>query len=158
MPARVAVTETLSAAAEPVYRLLADYRVGHPSILPAKYFHDLVVEEGGVGEGTVIRFQMTALGKTRTVRGVVSEPEPGRKLVETYPESGMVTSFLVEPRGSDSCELTIATEWEPRGLSGLIERLLVPPLLRKIYREEIGNISRAACSIKNADSPRRNRD
>ena len=146
MPARVAVTRPVPAAAERVYALLADYRVGHPSILPSKYFHGLIVEEGGVGAGTVIRFQMTALGKTRTVRGVVSEPEPGRKLVETYPESGMVTSFLVEPRTSDSCDLTIATEWQPRGLSGLFERLVVPPLLRKIYREEIGNIARAFAS------------
>lgn len=143
MPSRVAVTRPIPAAAETVYRLLADYRVGHPSILPPKYFHDLVVEEGGVGEGTVVRFQMTALGKTCTVRGVVTEPEPGRKLVETYPESGMVTSFLVRPQTSDSCELTIATEWQPRGLSGLFERLFIPPLLRKIYREEIGNIVRA---------------
>ena len=144
MPTRVAVTEPVPAAAERVYALLADYRVGHPSILPAKYFHNLVVEEGGVGEGTVIRFQMTALGKTRTARGVVTEPEPGRRLVESYPESGMVTSFLVEPRTSDSCDLTIATEWQPRGLAGLFERLVVPPLLRKIYREEIGNI---ACAV-----------
>ncbi len=146
MSSRVAVTQPVPAAAERVYTLLADYRVGHPSILPTKYFHGLVVEEGGVGDGTVIRFQMTALGKTRIVRGVVSEPEPGRRLVETYPESGMVTSFILSPRTGDSCELTIATEWQPRGLAGLLERLVVPPLLRKIYREEIGNIARAVAA------------
>jgi len=138
---RVFVTESLPAAAKVVYDLLADYRAGHPSILPAS-FHGLVIEEGGQGAGTVIRFQTTFLGQTETLRGVISEPEPGRVLVESYPAKDMVTRFLVEPATGASCRLTIETEWQPRGLSGLFERLLAPPLLRRIFREEIGNIRR----------------
>ncbi len=138
---RVYVTESLAAPAKGVYDLLADYRVGHPSILP-RAFHGLVVEEGGQGAGAVIRFQTTVLGKTETLRGIVTEPEAGRVLVESYPEKGMVTRFVVDALAAETCGLTIETEWQPRGISGLFERLFAPPMLRRIFREEIGNIRR----------------
>lgn len=138
---RVFVTESLPAPAKQIYDLLADYRVGHPSILP-RAFHGLVVEEGGQGAGTVIRFQTTVMGKTETLQGVVTEPEAGRVLVESYPEKGMVTRFVVDPVTSETCTLTIETEWQPRGMMGLLERLVAPAMLRGIFREEIGNIRR----------------
>ena len=40
----------------------------------------IIVEEGGVGAGTRIRFTMTVLGKTVTLRADVTEPVPGRVL------------------------------------------------------------------------------
>ena len=40
-----------------VYEVLADYKQHHPKILPDE-FTEFSVEEGGVGAGTVIRFQM----------------------------------------------------------------------------------------------------
>src|SRR5918993_898798 len=42
-----------------VYAILADYTEGHPHILPSSYFRNIEVEEGGVGAGTRIRFDMT---------------------------------------------------------------------------------------------------
>jgi len=42
-----------------------------------------VVEEGGIGAGTVIRFQMRILGRLRTFHAAITEPEPGGVLVET---------------------------------------------------------------------------
>ena len=138
---RVFVTEPLSAPAKTVYDLLADYRVGHPSVLP-RSFHDLVIEEGGQGAGTVIRFQTTFLGRTESLRGLITEPEPGRLLVESYPAKEMVTRFVVDPATPETCTLTIETEWQPRGISGLFERWFAPPMLRRIFREEIGNIRR----------------
>src|SRR5947208_3454415 len=103
-------SRTIPAPARRVYDVIADYNVGHPSILPRPPFGALNVEAGGVGAGTTIRFEMRMLGKTRVTRGEITEPEPGRVLVETYPDSGMVTTFLVQPRGAAECEVTISTE------------------------------------------------
>jgi len=50
----------VNAPAQRVYDMIADYRNGHPRIIPPKYFTSLDVEEGGVGDGTVIRWSKTA--------------------------------------------------------------------------------------------------
>ena len=47
------------------------------SILPPRVFHDLTVEEGGVGAGTVIRFGMRVLGVDRWIRARITEWRPG---------------------------------------------------------------------------------
>ncbi len=136
---------TMSAPAATVYGILADYREGHPSILPPKYFRDLLVEAGGRGAGTRIRFEMRVLGATRTVRANVTEPEPGRRLVETYPDSGTATTFLVEPVAEGrGARVTISTRYENAGPPGWVEWLLVPGLLRRIYRAELANLAAAA--------------
>ena len=44
----------IEAPAERLYGIIADYHEGHPAILPARYFSDLTVVEGGLGLGTVI--------------------------------------------------------------------------------------------------------
>jgi hypothetical protein len=127
---------TVSAPAAAVYDRLADYRVGHPSILPPS-FSDLKVLQGGTGAGTAIRFAMTLGGRKQLVTASVDEPEPGRVLTETYPDRGAVTSFTVDSVGTQS-RVRIETSWEaPRGLAGLIERLITPRLFRKIYAEEL---------------------
>jgi hypothetical protein len=127
---------TISAPVAPVYDLLADYHVGHPSILPPS-FSDLTVLQGGTGAGTEIRFAMTLGGRKQLVEASVDEPEPGRVLTETYPDRGAVTSFTVDSAGTQS-RVWIETSWEPtRGLAGLIERLITPRLFRKIYAEEL---------------------
>ena len=48
---RVTGIARIDAPAAKVYGILADYHVGHPSILPPA-FRNLIVEEGGVGAGT----------------------------------------------------------------------------------------------------------
>lgn len=143
---RIDVAETAVIPASPavVYRILADYRTGHPAILPPRTFFDLVVESGGYGAGTVIRFRMRMAGITREIRGEVSEPEPGRLLVETYPDTGTVTSFTVEPRGDHESIVTIRTEWEPVGFRGFVESLLAPRLLRGVYVEELKRLAQVA--------------
>jgi hypothetical protein len=134
-------TRTIDAPAAAVYEVLADYRSGHPSILPERYFSDLVVERGGRGAGTVIRFQMHMLGSARTALAHVDEPEPGRVLTETYPENGAVTTFQVLPLDDGRrARVTITTEWSSPGLRGLVERWIVPPMLRKIFHEELANL------------------
>src|SRR6476619_4413817 len=92
----VTASARIASAPERVYAIIADYKNGHPRILP-KQFLGLAVEQGGVGAGTVINFQMRAFGRIVTNRSAVTEPEPGRVLVETeLGGKGIVTPFTVE--------------------------------------------------------------
>jgi hypothetical protein len=121
-----------------VYRLIADYRNGHPRIVPPKYFSNLIVEEGGYGEGTRFRIDMTVLGKTQRMRAVVTEPQPGRLLVERDVDRGLVTAFEVVPAAASACTVTFTTDVPDKGgVGGAIERFLTKRLLPKIYREEL---------------------
>ncbi len=67
-PYRAKASSIIAAPAELVYRTLADYHHGHPSILPKQYFLSLEVEQGGFGAGTVINFQTRVLGETQSFR------------------------------------------------------------------------------------------
>src|SRR5262249_3682655 len=96
-PHTVSASALIAADPKRLYHILSDYRTGHPRILPRE-FGDIVVERGGTGDGTVIRFQMRILGKTQTFRAAISEPEPGRVLMETDLETNhAVTTFTVDP-------------------------------------------------------------
>ena len=133
----------VSAPGDGVYALLADYRAGHPRILPPA-FSDLTVLRGGTGAGTEIRFAMALGGRKQVVEASVDEPEPGRVLTETYREKSAVTSFTVDPLG-DQSRVRIETSWEAsRGLAGLIERLITPRFFRKLYAQELDLIQRWA--------------
>jgi hypothetical protein len=139
----------IPAPAEAVYRLIADYHSGHPRILPARYFHDLRVESGGRGAGTVIRFGMRAGGVSRQYHMVVAEPAPGRVLVEREVEptaARIETAFTVVPADDGrACTVTIATGMETRaGLAGVFERWLTSPMLRRIYQAELRQLAEVA--------------
>jgi hypothetical protein len=139
----VSAERTVPAPAEAVYALLADYRVGHPSILPPS-FSDLTVLQGGTGAGTKIRFSLKFAGRNQEIEARVEEPDPGRVLTEAYRAKSAVTSFTVDPAGNQS-RVRIETSWEPsRGLAGLIERLMAPRLFRKLYTQELDLIERWA--------------
>ena len=134
---------TVPVPAPAVYALLADYRDGHPRILPPA-FSDLTVLRGGTGAGTVIRFALQLPGRKQEAEARVEEPEPGRVLSEIYPEKSAVTRFIVDPAGEQS-RVRIETSWESsRGLAGLIERLLTPRMFRKLYTQELDLIERWA--------------
>ena len=133
----VPVSAVVPAPASRVYGIIADYRRGHPGILPPQYFDDLVVEEGGVGAGTRISFTMKAYGSRTRSQSRITEPEPGRVLVETVEGSGIVTRFIVDPLPRDTCRITLETTYPLRGLRGWFERLVVPGYLRKVYRAEL---------------------
>jgi len=139
---RISRSRTMAAPPEAVYRILADYRDGHPSILPRPPFGELVVERGGVGAGTVIRYDVTSFGKRRTSRAEISEPAPG-VLVETVSESRLVTTFTVAPAATGS-HVTIETVWTTPGIGGWIERLLAPGYLRKVYDAELEILDRVS--------------
>ncbi|HEY8597244.1 MAG TPA: SRPBCC family protein [Thermomicrobiales bacterium] len=135
--------EAVGASSKVVYRYLADYRQYHPLILPPA-FSDFLVEAGGVGAGTIISFKVKLGGKTRVSRQRVDEPQPGRILRERDLEGSTVTTFTVSPDGKN-CRVKIETVYEgANGVAGLIERLLAPRMLAKLYREELARLDKLA--------------
>ena len=134
----VEATADISAAPAAVYGMIADYRIGHRRIIPPKYFRNLEVEEGGYGNGTLIRYDLLAFGQTNHARARVTEPDPGRVLVETDLDKGAVTSFIVEPLGAARSRVTIATEMPTRsGLVGWLERAMTGSFLKLVYVAEL---------------------
>ena len=135
------VSATLRIEAPPaaVYGVFADYRVAHPRVLPPRFFTGLTVERGGTGAGTVVLVEGRFAGRTRTMRGFVTEPEPGRLLVEDYPDDRTVTSFLVEPVADGKAAMVTISSRFPRrpGLAGWFEEWIVRRMLSRVYREEL---------------------
>lgn len=134
----VSANRLIAAPAERVYRILADYRQHHPRILPPA-FSGFSVEQGGVGTGTVIRFNVSIGGRTQGYHQRVDEPEPGRVLRESDIDGDGHTRFTVTPVGTES-HVSIETTWRSSGLRGLVERLVAPRLLRPLYRNELDRL------------------
>jgi len=130
----ISASAVIPAASQHVYSVIADYRNGHPHIVPPKYFRNLAVEEGGIGAGTKVRFEMVLFGRVQQARSVITEPQPGRVLVESTTDGMAVTSFIVEPRDENTCSVTISTELKSQGLVG---NMLIKFLFKRIYREEL---------------------
>jgi hypothetical protein len=104
-------------------------------------FSDFQIESGGVGAGTVTRFNLKAGGRTRQYRMLVAEPEPGRVLTESDTDSSLVTTFTVEPDGAGS-RVRISTTWEGAGgIGGMFERLFAPRVMRGIYADELERLN-----------------
>jgi hypothetical protein len=136
----------IPAPAERLYAILADYHAGHPNILPKRFFRALEVERGGVGAGTVIRFTIAVAGRVQDFRAEISEPRPGRVLVETNLGSGEVTTFVVEPApGGAEVSITTVAPRRP-GLVGAIEAWLSTRFLRGVYRLELEMLEEAAAN------------
>jgi hypothetical protein len=140
---RISEGRQIPAPAPAVYDIIADYRTGHPRILPAKFFGALEVLEGGRGAGTKIRFEMKAFGRLNVATGDISEPRPGKELRETL-TSGIVTTFLVEPRGPTETMVTITTEYDKPGILGWFEKMLATSYLRRVYVAELAQLERVA--------------
>ncbi|RMF80675.1 MAG: SRPBCC family protein, partial [Chloroflexi bacterium] len=138
---QVAVSQIINAPPETVYAVIADYEVAHPAVLPKPYFEQMIVEEGGYGAGTQLRLLMKFFGRRYEVRQIVSEPEPGRVIVEQDVDSPQVTRFTFEPvNDGTQTRLTIASDFPAQGIAGLLARLTQPPIIRYIYRKELNNI------------------
>jgi hypothetical protein len=131
----------LDACPEDVYATIADYRQGHPRILPKENLYDLQVEQGGYGAGTVIRFRSRFLGIEQSLYQRVSEPEPGRVLVERDIESAQneIVTFTVAPleQGRKSHVEISMTMNTSSGFKGLVEGAVVPTLFPPVLRKEL---------------------
>jgi hypothetical protein len=138
---RAAASMVIDAQPEEIYPLIADYHHGHPQIVPKKYFKSLVVESGGYGAGTVVRGSVRVAGMETRFHHIISEPAPG-VLVEKDLDSGMATTFTVSPlQNGQQSNVDIVTEWEGCGVKGFFERLMNPPVMRRIYREELQQLA-----------------
>lgn len=145
---RVAASRVIGASAAVAYRLIADYQGGHQRILPEKYFGNLRATKGGYGDGTEIAFEMYPFGMKRSAqqaRSRVTEPEPGRVLVETDLDRGFVTTFTVDPVGPSSARVEFITT-VPRkpGIVGAIEKAITTRFLSTVYAAELEQLDRVA--------------
>ncbi len=144
---RATGSTVIEAPAGRVYAILADYREGHPGILPRPPFQTLVVEQGGVGAGTIVSFSLRVFGRERAMRARIDEPEPGRVLTETDLDSGIVTTFTIEALGPDRSRATIQTTGTTgSGLAGSLERFMTVSFLEQTYKRELQLLAEAAIS------------
>ncbi len=136
-------SEVIYARPEAIYAVLSDYEQGHPAILPKQYFTELEVEQGGHGAGTILRGALKVWGTEYRFHQIVSEPEPGRVLMETDLDNGQVTKFIVEPLDNGQrTRVTIASDFPPSpGLIGLTERWIKPAVTRRIYAAELAQLA-----------------
>ncbi len=136
---RIAAERMISAPAGDVYRYIADYREHHFRFLPPA-FSDFAVDQGGVGNGTVVTFRLQAGGRTRQMQMHVTEPAPGRVLVESSTSSSEVTSFTVTPEGSTSRVRIETSFMDSGGVRGVLERVLAPRMLKPLYLDELSRL------------------
>lgn len=144
---RATTSMLINAPGERLYNIIADYRNGHPRILPKPYFISLDVEAGGFGAGTIINFQMRTLGKTQTFRAAITEPDPGRVLVESdLGGGGVVTTFTVASVDGQHSKVAISTEGSTLrdGVMGIVERYLTEKYLLRIYKKELRQLAAIA--------------
>ncbi|CAA9235391.1 MAG: hypothetical protein AVDCRST_MAG77-1237 [uncultured Chloroflexi bacterium] len=145
MQTRFSAERVMDAPAEVVYHLISDYSEhhrDHPEGFLPDAFSDMVVERGGVGHGTVVRFSSKMGGRKQTMTASITETQPGRVLVEAG--EGVVTTFTVEPEGSQRARVRFDTVFDFGGVTGLMVRLFAPGMLRPIYAEEMDRLERHA--------------
>ena len=84
---------------------------------------------------------MRIFGTTQSFRAAVTEPDPGRVLVETNLEDGgAATTFtVIALEDGQHADVTITTEGRTQraGLTGALERLLSTLFLRRVYVREL---------------------
>lgn len=135
----------MSVPAERVYQCIADFQTNHPNFLPPT-FSNFRVEQGGVGAGTVICFEVKVGGRRRTYRMQVDEPEPGRVITESDTGSSLVTTFRLVPEW-EGCRVRIETcRQGAGGVVGFFERVFAPRVLRRIYADELERLEHYAKS------------
>jgi len=86
---------------------------------------------------------MLVFGTERIVRQRVSEPEPGRVLVEQDMDADLATTFTVIPvADGQQAQVTIATDWATKaGIMGWIEQTLTQRMLQSIYIKELRQLA-----------------
>jgi ribosome-associated toxin RatA of RatAB toxin-antitoxin module len=141
MTYEVKVEQMIHASHQQVYNIIIDMEE-HRRILP-KPFESLDVLQGGNGAGTVFRLKMNVMGNRSSLEMTITEPEPGRIVQERDETAGVTTTWKLTPiEGEDRCLLQLTSEFRRKpGIAGMLERILVPPMIRSIYRQELHNIN-----------------
>lgn len=131
----------IPAPPEEVYESLIDFQNARPSILTSN-FVDYTVEEGGVGEGTVIRYHLRAAGRKRPYRMHVTETSKGEILTERDSHSSLVTMWRLTPVSNGQTLVRLVSEWEGAGgIGGFFERTFAPRGLRGIYDQMLSRLA-----------------
>ncbi len=137
MKVSLSAERLIDAPADVIYHCIADYREHHrPDGFLPPAFSELEIGRGGLGAGTELRWVIDA-GRRRTVTATVSEPLPGRTLLETG--SGIETTFSVEPTGGGA-RVRFDTIIEEGGLQGILNRLFAARILGPIYEDELSRL------------------
>ena len=141
-PIEITYKAVIPASPAAVYAILADFHEGHPAILP-KESTSLTLREGGNGAGTVYDLEMEVMGVASAYRMHVSEPEPGRVMVEADEGGAVRTTITVEPAdGGRAAAVTLHSAFRASaGLKGFMERLFQPLIVRRIYRKELRRLA-----------------
>jgi Polyketide cyclase / dehydrase and lipid transport len=135
MKTRISAQRLIDAPAEVLYHCISDYVQHHrPEGFLPPAFSDLEILRGGVGAGTEVRWVINAGGRRRAVSATISEPVPGRRLVETGSE--IETTFMVEPT-SRGTWVRFDTTIDDGGLQGVLTRLFAARMFVPVYEEEL---------------------
>ena len=149
---RTSVEKSIAVSPERVYGFLTDYRNGRPKILPPDHFSRYVVEEGGRGAGTIVRYLLRAGGRERAYRMRAEELDEGSVIREHDTESSFVTTWELMP-GGEGTLVRLTIEWDGAGgISGFFERLFAPGGVRRVYAEVL---ERLAASVAETPDARR---
>lgn len=135
----------LAAPPELLYLCLANYRDHHrPDGFLPDAFSDFEVIRGGVGAGTEASWTVTTGGRPRAIRAKITEPEPGRVLLETA--DGVQTTFTVDP-APDGATVRFETVIDDPGVQGVLTRLFAERLLRPVYEDELTRLEDYAARL-----------
>jgi hypothetical protein len=131
----------VNARPEVIWKVIADYRVGHPAILPPP-FTSLTVESGGFGAGTVVWTKLRVFGRDVTYHQRITEPEPGRLLLETDVDTGQWSSFRLEPVGGGAqTRVTIHCQFPASNpVTAFLVGLGQKPMTIRIFKDELNKL------------------
>ena len=119
-----------------VFQALSDYETKRPRMLTPHYL-DYVIQQGGRGNGTIIRYRLKAAGRQRPYEMHIEETVKGQILTERDKGSSLVTRWSVLPvAGGQKSKVSIESDWEGgSGIGGFFERTFAPPGLSRIYKD-----------------------
>jgi hypothetical protein len=137
MKSRFVAERRMDVPAQVAYHCLADYREHHrpDGFLPPAFSAFEVHRGGGIGAGTEVSWTVDlAGGRARRLSAAITEPEPGRRLVETG--DGVVTTFTVAP-SDGGCAVRFDTVFDEAGLDGVLLRLFIGRMLGPLYADKL---------------------
>jgi uncharacterized membrane protein len=143
----------IPATPEEVYESLIDFQNACPSILTSNFIN-YNVEQGGVGEGTVIRYHLKAAGRKRPYRMHIAETSKGEILTERDSNSSLVTMWTLTPvDNGQQTQVRLVSEWEgASGIGGFFERTCAPRGLRGIYDKMLSRLAQKSHSSSETGS------
>ncbi len=132
----------IPATPEVVYASLIDFQNTRPSILTSN-FVDYTVEQGGMGEGTIIRYDLKAAGRKRPYRMHIAETLEGEVLTERDSNSSLITMWTLTPvDDGQQTHVSLTSEWEGgSGIGGFFERTFAPLGLQRIYNKMLTRLA-----------------